>query len=97
MIFYLKPAFLFLEVWCKSHTSVYIQTEEKQYTVMTACMFIYILYFNTEFTLVYRDQFLSLNPIRPGRGGGGQKVPALTLNVNNFFNIGASDTKLSKF
>ena len=30
--------------------------------------------------------------------GGGQKVPALTLNVNNFFNIDANiTTKLSDF
>ena len=31
------------------------------------------------------------NPIGPGRGvGGGEKVPALTLNVNNFSNIEAN-------
>ena len=28
---------------------------------------------------------------------GGQKVPALTLNVNNFFNVEAIATKLSGF
>ena len=33
--------------------------------------------------------------IRPRRGG--QKVPALTLNVNNFFNIETNATKLSDF
>ena len=42
-----------------------------------------------------------LNPIRPGvvvwGGGGGHKVPALTLNVNNFFNFKANATKLSNF
>ena len=32
-----------------------------------------------------------------GWGGGGEKVPALTLNVNNFFNIEANATKLSDF
>ena len=29
--------------------------------------------------------------------GGGQKVPALTLNINDFFNIEANATKLSDF
>ena len=43
------------------------------------------------------------NPIRPVGGGGGgggrgwQKVPAPTLNVNNFFNVEANATKLSDF
>ena len=43
---------------------------------------------------------LTLNPIRPVRGAGGggwQKVSALTLNVNNFFNFEAKTTKLSDF
>ena len=35
------------------------------------------------------------NPNRPGVGvEGGQKVPALTLNVNTFFNIEGNATKL---
>ena len=37
-----------------------------------------------------------LNPIELG-GGGGQKVPALTLSVNNFFDIEANATKLGDF
>ena len=43
----------------------------------------------------------SFNPIRPRGGGvgggGGQKVPELTLNVNNFSDIEANATKLSDF
>ena len=43
----------------------------------------------------------TLNPIRPGSGGrggeGGQKVPALTLTVNTFFDIGANATKRSNY
>ena len=32
-----------------------------------------------------------------GGGAGGKKGAAVSLNVNNFFNIGANATKLSEF
>ena len=52
-----------------------------------------------EFLFVYENVFF--NPIRlggKGEGGGGRKkLPMLTLNVNNFINIAASDTKVSNF
>ena len=34
---------------------------------------------------------------RPGGGGGGGEVPALTLNVNNFFKIQPNAAKLYEF
>ena len=42
---------------------------------------------------------LNLFGLEEGRGveGQGQKVPALTLNVNNFFIIEANTTRLSDF
>ena len=48
---------------------------------------------------VTRNGLTMLTLFSPGKGGGGegQKVPALTLNVNNFFNIEANATKLSDF
>ena len=41
--------------------------------------------------------FLTLFNLGVWGGVGGQKVPALTLNVNDFFNIEANATKLSDF
>ena len=42
-----------------------------------------------------------INPIRPRGGGGGgggeQEMPALTLSVNNFFDMKANATQLSDF
>ena len=42
---------------------------------------------------------MNINPIRPGvgGGGGGQKVPSLTLIVNNFLDIKGNATKLGDF
>ena len=46
--------------------------------------------------LILRKLWKSLILLSWG-GGGGQKVPALTLSVNNFFDIEANATKLGDF
>ena len=40
---------------------------------------------------------LALTLFGRGGGGGGQKVPTLTLSVNNMFDIEANANKLSDF
>ena len=51
--------------------------------------------------LLEKEKYTSVNPIQTGEGGwgwgGGRKVPALTLNVYNFFKIQPNAAKLYEF
>ena len=47
--------------------------------------------------LISRNNPLSLNPIQTGERGGGAIVPALTLEVYNFFHKQAKPTKPGHF
>ena len=58
-------------------------------------------------TIIRKDQYVfggytdipwgMVNPIQPAGGGGGGGVPALTLNVYNFFKIQPNAAKLYEF
>ena len=52
---------------------------------------------NVTHCLMVGSQHLTLFGFSGGGGGGWQKVPPLTLNVNNFSNIEANATKRSEF
>ena len=46
---------------------------------------------------LFEENAETFNPIQTGGGGGGRKVPALTLNVYNFFKIQPNAAKLYEF